>query len=80
MSKSIDLVIVDTEFKKVICYAPYNTVREGDTVITEAGNGQVVETLYTFSSDDVFQFFKRNTTIYPIRAKLCGIDYEGLEV
>lgn len=80
MSKSIDLVIVDAEYKNLICYAPYNTVHMGDTVITGSGNGQVVETLFTYSENDVFQFFKRNVDLIPIKAVIQNVNYEGVEI
>lgn len=80
MSKSIDLAVVDMEYKNAICYAPYGTIKPGDTVITSIGNGIVTETLYTYTDNELFAFFKRNVEIVPIRSVVQPISYEGVEI
>lgn len=72
----IDLVVVEylrnggTE----ICYAPSCEVKEGDTVVTQFGEGKVVENLTVWNDDTVLKFFKRNTKIRPVLYK--PIKYE----
>lgn len=79
MITSIDLLIVDTQYKNVICYAPRNTVKLGDTVITDIGTGKVTDTMFTYSEDDVYKFFKRNMDIIPVKSVITPINYEGME-
>ena len=80
MSKSIDLAVVDMEVRNAICYAPYGEIKPGDTVITSIGNGIVTETLYTYTDNELFAFFKRNVEIVPIKSVINPISYEGVEV
>lgn len=77
----IDLVLVDygngcgTE----ICYAPRRAVDVGDTVLTNFGEGTVTETLFTYSEDEVYSFFKRNMKIRQVLSKIVKIEYEEAE-
>ena len=72
----IDLVLVSygKTVGKEICYAPRHEVEKGDKVVTQFGEGEVVETLFTYSEDEVFKFFARNQKIRPILFK--PIKYE----
>lgn len=67
----IDLVVVEypQNVGKEICYAPRHEVEAGDTVMTSFGEGTVKETLFTYSEDEVFQFFARNQKIRPVLFK-----------
>ena len=67
----IDLVVVayPESCGKEICYAPRHEVETGDTVVTTFGEGTVKETLFTYSEDEVFQFFARNQKIRPVLFK-----------
>lgn len=70
MNEYIDLVVVEylrggTE----ICYAPSWEVKNGDAVVTEFGEGKVVETLFTSVNDKMFKFFDRNMKIRPVLYK-----------
>ena len=75
MTDYIDLVLVEyKDSSREICYAPRREVNIGDNVITNWGEGKVIETLFTYSEDDVFKFFRRNTKITPVLYK--PIKYE----
>lgn len=79
MSNAIDLVVVDTNYKSAICYAPYGVVKVGDTVITDSGTGTVTEAVFTYGEDEVYKFFKRNIDILQVRSVVMAIDYEGVD-
>lgn len=76
MSMFIDLVAVEylrasgTE----ICYAPSDELKEGDAVVTQFGEGKVIDIINAWSEDKVYSFFKRNTNIRPVLYK--PIKYE----
>ena len=74
----IDLVIVDygNNCGTEICYTPRGAVDVGDTVLTQFGEGKVTETLFTYSEDDVYKFFKRNMKIRQVLSKLITIKYD----
>lgn len=75
MTEYIDLVVVEYhDSDREICYAPRREVDIGDAVITKWGEGKVIETLFTYSEDEVFKFFRRNTKIRPVIYK--PIKYE----
>lgn len=81
---SFDLVFIDdgADNRLRLCYAPYNTVKIGDTVLIDCENGKsvfgtVADTTYTFGEDDVFLFLKRNIDILPIKAVLRELKYKG---
>ena len=70
MTDYIDLVLVEyKDSSREICYAPRGEVNIGDDVITKWGDGKVIETLFTYSEDEVFKFFRRNTKIHPVLYK-----------
>ena len=78
-----DLIFADdgTDNSHILCYAPYNTVEIGDTVLIE-DDGQsafctVIDKTYTFSGDDVFLFLKKNVKILPIKSVLRELKYKG---
>ena len=76
MSMFIDLVVVEylRNSGTEICYAPSDELKEGDAVVTQFGEGKVVDIINTWSEDKVFKFFKRNTKIRPVLYK--PIKYE----
>lgn len=76
MSMFIDLVVVEylRNVGTEICYAPSDELKEGDAVVTQFGEGKVVDTINAWSEDKVFKFFKRNTKIRPVLYK--PIKYE----
>lgn len=76
MSMFIDLVVVEylRNSGTEICYAPSSELKEGDAVVTQFGEGKVVDTINAWSEDKVFKFFKRNTKIRPVLYK--PIKYE----
>lgn len=76
MSVFIDLVAVDYLNRTgiEICYAPSDELKEGDAVVTQFGEGKVVDVISAWGEDKVFKFFKRNTKIRPVLYK--PIKYE----
>ena len=76
MSMFIDLVVVEylRNAGTEICYAPSNELKEGDAVVTQFGEGKVVDMISAWHEDKVYSFFKRNTKIRPVLYK--PIKYE----
>ena len=76
MSAFLDLVAVDYLNRTgiEICYAPSDELKEGDAVVTQFGEGKVVDIINAWSEDKVFKFFKCNTKIWPVLYK--PIKYE----
>lgn len=77
----IDLVIIRPARGdgRSVGYAPRGEVNVGDTVITQFGEEVVLDTLFTYSEDDVYQFLKRNSTLTRIQSVMKTIDYSKID-
>ena len=77
---SIDLVIVRPVKGegRTIGYVPRGAVEIGDVVITRFGEEEVVDTLYSYTEDDVFKFMKKNTILTPIYSVIKKLDYSKI--
>lgn len=77
----IDLVIIRPAKGegRSVGYAPRGEVNVGDTVITQFGEEIVLDTLFTYSEDEVFQFLKRNSTLTKIQSVVKTIDYSEID-
>ena len=77
----IDLIIVQpvNGAGKSVGYVPRGEVEVGDIVVTRDGEEEVIDTLFSYTEDDVFQFLKKNTILLPILSVVKKIDYSKLE-
>lgn len=77
----IDLVIIRPAKGegRSIGYAPRGEVNVGDTVVTQFGDEVVLDMLFTYSEDDVYQFLKRNKTLTRIKSVVKTIDYSEID-
>ena len=78
---SIDLVVIQPVKGggRLVGYVPKGAVGIGDTVITRDGEMEVIDTLFSYTEDDVFKFLRKNTILTPIISVVKKIDYSRLE-
>ena len=78
---SIDLVVIQPVKGggRLVGYVPMGAVGIGDTVITRDGEMEVIDTLFSYTEDDVFKFLRKITILTPIISVVKQIDYSRLE-